>query len=323
MRPQWVILISLMFLSVSVASSAAPFDWVYQFDTPGQGRNRLSSPVAVQHPAWLDHRRSTLLATTFATDDAGLSQRALLVWQSPGIAVQIPLLVVSGIPQTIDQNGHGLQTGEYSDVEGGIIVGWGGAVHPNVSFGLNAKLFGHSILQEKAVAAGVDGELVWHVPGVSLGLMVANLTALPLSWSTGRKDPLPLIFTTTLDLQLLPGLTGGLSAGRNEQDTDISAYAGYSFAEIVNWSVKATRQGDLLILDNACRIQLSEMGIVCQLTNHPDLGNRFQAGVVLGLDRQRADQGANQTMNPVAQPLHDSKSTETVYGSEYRMVRYR
>ena len=242
-----------------------------------------SNESVAKNPALLTSIQDKIANLNVGNHFNGLYQSAMFSYITPistkiKVGIFCPLNLVKGIPETIDNNGQGLQIGSFSDMhyEPKISVATS-LLDDKISLGLSAKYEGRKIQEERASRFGADIGLTAHISDLYVGLTAENIVSSALNWKSGAKET------------VLPTIHGGLRYHYGiTYLADVTHTAGNPTEFNAGLSWKAT--GNLAIFGGVkdltstrqyrlgLDLKLSKIGFTYAFGSHSELGITHKAG---------------------------------------------
>lgn len=122
------------------------------------------------------------------------------------IAINLPIKIIPGIPQTKASGGRAEQIGQFNDYETEAILSIGHSITDELKIGANITGYYQKILTQTSNGLGADLGLMYHYRSLSLGASVQDIGNTTIAWSSGHHESKPEIINLGIGYTILDAL---------------------------------------------------------------------------------------------------------------------
>lgn len=171
----------------------------------------LGSESVLHNPAGLlgmkEHQIEMGYADSFSSVQSGWVSMGKRILKNTVINLSFPVTMVQHEATVENGVGQAEMTGGFQDMQAAAIVSVASEVKPGVTLGLNAKYETHQIATQQSAGFALDAGIQYHHDFMRLGVVAQNIGGITKTWSTDRRETVPMTLGLGAQAFLPFGLT--------------------------------------------------------------------------------------------------------------------
>jgi len=171
----------------------------------------LGSESVLHNPAGLlgmgDHQIDIAYADSFSAVQSGWVSMGKRILKNTVINLSFPVTMVQQEATVENGIGQAEVTGGFQDMQAAAIVSVASEIKPGVTLGFNGKYEMHQISTEQSAGFALDAGIQYHNDFMRLGVVAQNIGGLTKTWSTGRRETVPMTLGVGAQMFLPFGVT--------------------------------------------------------------------------------------------------------------------